>query len=496
MSPPSHRRPSGSGTVGRAQRVALLVVVAAVLVGSGLAAYLVTPPAAPVAPAVGPVSFAAPVGSESSEWYCTGGPGTDGTAGVTIYLANAGTKAVTGSLYVTDSTGTTGVASVTVPAGGQTTVDPAAFAPGPWLATRFDLDGGGVTATELVDGSYGWSMAPCAAVTSSTWYFASGATTTGSTMYVSVYNPAATTAVVDLTFLTPSGAVQPRPFEGLVVPPGAVVVAEVASYVQDQASVSTIVQARSGAVVAAVLQEYSSGSTSGLSLRLGATAPQSRWAFPRSVDVTGGRTAFVVFNPGSTDEQVTVSTRIASGPLAPFTVSVPAGSTSSVVTSTATRVPANVDYSTMISAAGGPGVVVDRTAMSSTAGAVPQWGAVSAVGAGPAFSADRRWLVANPAKPATPPVSGAAPFALALANTGRAAVSAQVTALGGPGGGQRLAKVVIPAGAFAVLEPTVLARAGARPLDVTSSGPLAVLGDGTPAGMPGVVGLPATSLPG
>ncbi len=494
MSAPSHRRrPAALALEPPWRRVALLVLVVGALVGAGLAAHLVAVPSAPTAPSPGVVSLAAPAGAESSSWYCTGGPGT-GNA-VTLYLDNAGSTAVSGTITVTNSDGSTDTSPVSVPADGQSSVDPLALAPGPWLASRVDLDGGAVTVTELVSGPYGWSTAPCSTVAGPQWDFASGATTTGSTMYLSVYNPTAATAVVDLTFHTPSGVIEPRPFEGLVVAPGQVLVAEVATYVQNQASVSTEVVARSGEVVAAMLEEYSSNSTSGLSLRLGAAQPGPRWVFPRSVDVTGGRVAIAVFNPSATSERVSVATRIASGPLAPFTFSLPAGATTSLVVSTATRVPANTDYATVVTATSGAGVVVDRVVSSSSAGTVPQWGAVAAVGANAGQQGHRRWVLANPAQPDTSAVYGASVLALSVQNPSSGSDRVTVAALDG-GGTRHISTITVPAGGFAVFEPSILAMAGTDPLLVTSTGPLAAMGDGTPAGMPGVVGIPAIPLSG
>jgi hypothetical protein len=478
--------------------VPVLVLLAVALVGFGLIDHAVSSPVPVAAPSLAVVSAAAPTSAESSSWYCTGGSGTaGGSASATLYLVNATGRAVDGTVSVTNSTGGSAARPVSVPAGGETTFSPWVVEQGTWLASRVDLDGGGVTVSELVDGPLGWAMAPCASVAAPDWYFASGSTQDGSTMYVSLFNPGTTTAVVDLTFVTPSGESQPQLFQGLVVAPGALVVAGVAEYVQDQQSVSTIVQARSGQVVAEELQEYSVGATSGISLRLGTAEPQARWSLPRSVDVTGGRTTIVVFNPAPETQDVTVQVRIPSGSVAPFRSVLPPYSTWDLATSGANRVPPNTDYATTVTSTGGPGVVVDRELQSSAAGAVPQWGTVSALSAGTTDAASRRWVVANPALPSSPAVKAAAPLALAVQNPGRRAVEARVVALGGPGGRDReIAAYRIPAGDFTVIEPTALTKASGRPLLIESDGPLAAMEDASPAGMPGVVSLPAIPLGG
>lgn len=493
---PRAARGRGHGTRGvhgargdRVWRLPVLALVVLSLVGAGLADRTVGSPSS--SPPTVLASAAAPVGAESSSWYCTGGTGTaSGAASGTLYLVNIGRQAVTGTVTVVDDAGSSASAAVTVAAGSETTVVPSQVVQGDWLASTVDLDGGGVTVSELVDGPQGWAQAPCATTTSPRWYFASGSTANGSTLYVSLFNPTTTAAVVDLTFVTAQGVSQPQAFEGLVVAPGALVVAGVASYVQDQPSVSTIVEARSGRVVAGELEEHTVGGVSGLSLRLGSPTLESRWILPRTVDVTDGTSKMVVFNPSSVSQRVTVTVQLPSGPVAPYVHEVPADTTWTLVTSRSIRIPPNTDYATTVSSAAGPGVVVDRVVQSSSAGVVPQWGAVSAVGVGAASTPSRQWVVPTPAVPASPPVAGAAPFALALQNPGSRAVTVSVSTVT-PAGDHRLTVLRIPPGVFTVVEPATLAVTSSDPLVLRSSGPLAAMEDESPAGMPGAVALPA-----
>lgn len=491
MSTTRPRRAAHSTSV---RRLPVLVLVVAVLVLGGLVGRSGAPAAGPGAPLIG--ALAPPTDAESSSWYCTGGTGTQGgSANGTLYLVNRSAAAVSGSVSVVNDTGGSAVLAVSIPAGSQITVVPGLVEQGTWLASRVDLDGGGVSVSELVDGSYGWAQSPCATTTSSSWYFASGATTNGSTLFVALYNPSATASVVDLAFATPQGLTAPMPFQGLVVAPGHVVVAGVAAYVQNQASVSTVVQATSGRIVAQELQEYSVNGVTGLSLRLGSPQPQSRWFFPRSVDVTGGQTEFSIFNPGQVPERVSVQVRLPSGPVAPYVEQVPADSTwvlsTTVAGTAADRVPANQDFATTVTASGGPGVLVDRTVASSSAGATPQWGSAAAVGGSATMVASREWVLSNPVLAPQPPVAGAAPFALGLLNTGTTTVTVTVSTVT-PAGLARLSSVPaqqIAPGAFSVIEAPALAGAGAAALAVRATGPVAAMEDAVPAGLPGVVTL-------
>ncbi len=482
----------------RVWRLPVLVLVILSLLAAGLVDRAVRsrPEFSPATPA----SLAAPAGAESSNWYCAAGTGTPGgAAGGTLYLVNVGPHVVTGKMTVVNESGDSGTLPVSVPAGGEITTVPGDVVHGNWLSSTVALDGGGVTVSEMVDGSQGWAEDSCASTTSPSWYFDSGSTGNGSTFYVSLYNPTTTVAVVDLTFVTPDGLSMPPPFEGLVLAPGRLVVAGVASYVQDQPSVSTIVQARSGRVVAEEIEEHAVGGVSGLSLRLGSPAPESRWILPRTVNVAGGRTEMVVLNPSSAPQRVVVHIKLASGPVAPYVHEIPSHTTWTLVTSSLIRIPLSTDYAVTVTSSGGPGVVVGRVIQSSSAGVAPQWGAVNAVPAVVATVPAEQWVLPSPAAPASPisvPETQVEPVALALENPGGRAVNVSILEVA-PAGDHHLAHLPvlrIPPGSFAVVEPTTLKPVGSHPLFLRSNGPLVAMEDGSPAGVAGVVSLAAIPL--
>ena len=66
-----------------------------------------------------------------------------------------------------------------------------------------------MVASQVVPGANGWSTAPCASRIASQWAFAGGSTTTGNTLTLSLYNPTATEAVVNVSFLTGQGSTRP-----------------------------------------------------------------------------------------------------------------------------------------------------------------------------------------------------------------------------------------------------------------------------------------------
>lgn len=482
--PGRRRRPGSQRTV----RLTALVVVLAALVGVGLADATVSRPSPTLAPAA--ASSPAPVGAQSSSWFCVGGTTAAGHLGV--MLTNVSTKTLTGSMTVVGQKGAAHQAPVALPGRSVQALNPANVTPGQWLASRVELYGGGVAAAQSAQASSGWSEVPCTTTTSPSWYLPSGATAGGSQLEAALYNPTATTAVADLSFVTPSGVQQPQPYQGLVIPSGALVVKDVGKYVQNQQSVATEVTTKSGRLVAVELQR-GSGPAAGLSLRLGVPRVQRHWVVPSTVNTPGGAVDLDIFNPTISNQRVTVSVRLPSGPVAPLVARVPGGTTWHLALSSQTRIPASVDYVTTVRADGG-GVVVGRSVQSPSGASPPRLGAMTAIGGpGPLGGAATSWLLSPPGTSANPVVPGAKVAGIAIANPGATTVAATVENLSGPGqgfvatpGGSHLS---IPPGGLRIFDPSATSP---QTFKVVATGGVAVSEDLAPAGSPGVVTVPGT----
>jgi len=477
----------------RVWRLPLLVLLVLSLVAAGVVDEQVSSPAPHARPVL--ASAAAPADALSSAWYCTGATGTaSGAAGSTLSLVNAGRRAAHGTLHVVTMAGASASTAVTVPADSQISVTPAALVTGTWLATSLVFSGGGVTVSETVHGADGWAESPCTSSTSSNWYFASGSTANGSLLYVFLFNPTSTLAVADIGFTTPEGPENPPAFQGLVLLPGALVVADVATYVQGQSSIATTVQAESGRLVAAELGEHVVGGVSGLSLEIGAPQPARQWSLPRTVDPTVACMAeIIVYNPTSVAERVKVAIQLPSGPVAPPEDELAPGSAWTLVTSRLIRVPLDTDYAMTVTSTGGPGVVVDRIMTGPAGSTAPQWGAVSAITGGTTATALHRWVLPSPSAGATQPVSGASAVALDLANPGDHPVIVVIRRFA-PGGPVPLAKVPeirIPPGMFTVVNLAAVPGLGAEPILVRSNGPLVAAEEAGPSSIPGIVAMSA-----
>ena len=447
----------------------------------------------------------APVGSASSSWYCPGAPGPAAREGATrLLLVNAAARTVGVTLAVVDSGGVQRSEALRLGSHTQADLSPGQLVDGAWLAARIEVSGGAVTATELFAGRAGRAVAPCASEVSSRWYFASGSTAEGSSLRVALSNPTPNLAVVALSFVTSSGYAAPSPFQGLVVSPWTMRMVTIGTYVQDQASVATEVAARSGAVVAGELQLYGPRGVAGVALTLGVPSPSTRWEVPSAEDATGGASELVVLNPSASSEHVAVGVRMASGPVEPFTEVLGPQSLWTLPTSRELRIATQEGYSLQVHASGA-GVVVARLGAGAPRGPAAWWAedvSVSSV----QTSASHRWVVAS--LPAAVPARGrpsaarAAPTKAAAASpTKSAGVSPPTLVLENPGRRALRVEVASWLGAsrssHAVEVPalgTARLAAPSGPAFVQADGPLAVVGDASPAGTSGVVAIPAIPL--
>jgi hypothetical protein len=426
--------------------------------------------------------------AESSAWYCTGQSAASGVAPGELVLTNTTSAASAGTVTEVSDTGAAAKTAVAVPARGVVVPSLARPASGSWFSQEVTISGGGVAVTQAVHGPSGWSEAPCQSTTSASWYFPSGTTAGSTRLYISLLNPTSTPVVVDLAFITPSGIVHPLNYQGIVLAPGSLQVENVASEVQDTSTVSTVVHARTGRVVASEVQ-VRAGPPGGLSVLPGAPRAQAHWMIPQAQELSGGSSALDVFNPGSTVEAVTVRLRLASGPLHPLAAMVRPGTTWALSTSAQTRIPARDPYSAQVDASGGAGVVVGRLVVAPGSAPAPQAGVSNAVDGASAAAPEGWWVLPPPGTSTSRVVNGATPEHVAMANVSGKTEHYSLYALG-PDGRRAVGSGTVPAGATATVSLAQLLSVGLQPLVVEASGSLAISEDVGPSGNYGVVTMP------
>ena len=461
----------------RGRTAAIVAVVATVIVVGAVAAVTGTPAPTP-APAVADGVAVSPAGSYSSSAFCSAGTGTAATT--TIYLTNPTRSPVTGEM-TSVGTASAGAAvptadrRVRVPALGSVAVNPADGLPAGNNASTFTFSGGGVVASEVVSGPNGWSTAPCASQVASQWAVAGGATTTGNTLTLSLFNPAATEAVVNVSFITENGVVAPPQYQGLVVPPGELVEENVGDYVQNASAIATMVEAQAGGLVASEFQQWSSGATGGVSLRLGSPKLSTTWRMAQTTALPQSTVDFYLVNPGRAAVTARISLGLSSGSVVPHKVTVPPVSIVTFAASGTPGLPQQTPYAVTVNA-NGP-VVLGRSVQAPSGSSPPVWGSSSATTA-----VATNWVVPGPAIAGSPGTPNAAVSSLAVANPGAAPAQVEVSGLGK---GRPLAKFTVPPGGLAVLGSTQVG--GVSTLTVTASVAVNVEEDSGPSGAPGVV---------
>jgi Family of unknown function (DUF5719) len=459
-------------------RWAAVATVVGVAVAMAVVAAVFAPPAAAPVPGSFDGVPIPPVGAYSSSAFCSTGTGT--AAIDTIYLTNSTAKPVTGVMTTVGTASGSGTAptqrrSVAVPANGSVAVNPARGLPAGNNASTFVFDGGGVVASQVVSGGGGWSTAPCASRTSTQWSFAGGSTTAGNALALTLYNPAATEAVVNVSFLTSTGKETPQTYQGLVVPPGREVVENVGDFVQNASAIATFVTAQSGVLVSNEFQQWSSGATSGLSLQLGAPVLSSTWRFAQTTVVNGATVGFTLANPSTATVTASISLGLSSGSVVPRQMTIPPLSTSVFNASAATGLPRQVPYSVVVTSP--TPIVVGRTVQAAAGATPPVWGG----SAGTVTLADR-WLVPGPGVLHAPGTPGATVDSLAVANPGGTPTRITVAT---PDGTRASMTVTIGPNSVVVLGPKQVG--GISTFVVTASGPVNVEEDSGPSGSPGVV---------
>ncbi len=464
------------------RRLAVVVVILVVIVGIPVVDSVVSRGAAAhtgYQPAVADVVASA--AAQSSQWTCPGGTGSAGPLPARVVLTNWSDQTLPATLTAVSSTGEHRSTTLSVPAGGQISAVPANLVMGPWVGATVLFGGGGAAVSEVLGGPGRWGTTPCASSASSQWYFAEGSTAHGATLNLALMDPGATPAVVDLSFVTPTGVVQPSALEGVVLAPGALQVIDVGAALPSDPVAAGIVDALSGSVVATELEQPGPGGPPGIGLRLGDPEPSTSWSFPLSIDAAGSSVGFHLYDPSQTPARLRLVAVMPGGVKAAFRRVVPGNSVVSLEATSERRLPAGVPYSMSIVSTNGVGVVVERTVSAPSPPGVPRYG----VSFGAALGASR-WLV-----PAVP-FPGAGAGDLGVENLAGRTVRLTVSAVsaGGPRPLRGLREVVLGPRATIYIAQAPGRPVGGLPLELAASGAVGVSMDALPGALPGLVMLP------
>jgi hypothetical protein len=375
--------------------------------------------------------------ARSSTWFCVGGADAVGAKASTVIVANPTDQRRTGSIRILSAQGTIATTPITLNPGERRDVllpvppEPPASdrsstptetpatdggeleAPqelGPdserGIAAIVEFDGGGVVAEHRVSDS----VAPCSAAASPTWYLPDGATTRDATTSITLVNPFADDAIVDVLVATNTSSARPSALQGVFVPAGTVRTVDLDRFVRRRSYLSATVTSRTGRIVTEGFLKFDgSGTIRGSTIVSASPSRGSAWYFPSGKASSVLRERYFLTNPGDTDLTVELAF-LAADREEPFELDIPARSILEFDTANEERVPKGVDYSVVVSSTSNRTFLASRrlqarstlrSGLSSTLGARVQSNRWTIADASADAQIDDRIAIVNPTEDPT-----------------------------------------------------------------------------------------------
>jgi hypothetical protein len=312
----------------------------------------------------GAMPTGAAVDALSSTWFCAAGTATAGAPlNLSVVIANAAPEARTASVTWFPRDAAAVNRSVQVPANDVVILVATDVLDAPTVSALVEIDGGGVAVEHSVAGPSGSGVAPCSTEASGEWYLPNGVTERDAREVLAVFNPFPADAVVDLSFSTDTGRVNPPAGQGLPIPARSTVYVNVQDIVRRRAIAAAEVVARQGEVVVDRVQLFDGSlGRRGVGLTLAAPRGAVRWEFPDGLSQPPTvLESWHVYNPNDTDAEITLSVDPDRGdPPGPLDLTVPAR-TQVRVTAEEAGVVAGVAHAVTIESQNGVSIVAERT---------------------------------------------------------------------------------------------------------------------------------------
>jgi hypothetical protein len=279
----------------KAWRVPLFVVVLVVLVTTGV----VTSLQRATNPSQLPSGLAVTMNAESTALYCTGLSVHAGRPGrVTFYNTSTASRRL--SVSVVSNTGHTFNSSIELAGHGMQSIEPSVVDRGDNFAVAVQINGGWVVGEEIAGSTI--TEVPCAAAGVTRWFATGFNTLVGSSAYLSVYNPTATSAVLNASIFTASGFSAPQSLQGLSIPAHAQTEIDLGTEVVNTENVGVALTVLRGSVVVVGVQDANNV----VSLDSGASSVTSETVYPLVTTAQGATAQIRVANPSDRRAEVTL----------------------------------------------------------------------------------------------------------------------------------------------------------------------------------------------
>jgi hypothetical protein len=360
----------------RGRRLPVVVALVALLIAAAAIGDRAERPAAGVHLSAVAASMPA-AGVRSSAWYCSGGPVGRGPSVDQVTISNVGSRPVRVAVDAMVAESNIAEHFVTVAARSSANVMVASYSHVPSAALVVQPLGGDVVVEQGFASNGDVAVTPCATRTSASWFFAAGTSVGGAQTWLSLLNPFAVDAVVDVEADSENGFRAPGSLQGLVIPHGSRLAVRIDQTVAEQHIVAVTARARNGSQIVATQSVVHPGGpgVGSASISLGALAPSRSWMFADNRSRTGSTQQLILADPGSIDTTARVSVVAdVAATIEPRIVRVPA--TSAVAVDFASVVPPGVAYTLVVHSAV-PVVAETREAyLDGSAGLVTQVGSI------------------------------------------------------------------------------------------------------------------------
>lgn len=313
-----------------ARHVSLLAVLAVVLAGVGTLSTIerASNPSAP------PGVFGAQGTVESTALYCTGLTSARLGAVGAVTLINTTAAAREVSIGASSNTGQRWSSSVRVAGHSSVALRPSNHLSGDSFGLTALVSGGGVVG--VVATSARGAEAPCVATGVTTWYGSGFDTSVGSDAALSIYNPTATPAVLNVTTYSAAGFAAPAPFQGLSVGPHAQVRLDLGTQVVATPNIGVRVKVLRGVLDVVGVQR----SGARVSFNPGSSTEATSILWPRVTTANGALAQIRVANPSPRPATVTLHVTLKPYSLSPMVETVRAYSSTSFTITPDSAIPA------------------------------------------------------------------------------------------------------------------------------------------------------------
>jgi len=213
---------------------------------------------------------------------------------------------------------------------------PVGATPNGSVSVRAQIDGSGVVGSLFTTGPDSTSI-PCQSEGVTDWYAAGLGTSGGTTSRLTLLNPSATPAVIDISTQSSLGFLAPAPYQGLVIPANGQLTLDLGQQVIDAKSLAVHVTALRGSFVGSALIVISTHA----SILTGQPLPATEAHFA-SVNTNGDATESInLFNPLQVTAHVKLKLQLPGFTIAPIAIDVEPSATIGVTLVPDTRVPAS-----------------------------------------------------------------------------------------------------------------------------------------------------------